>query len=138
MNGSVVLAYDYPVLGAFWTVLFIVVAAMWLVLLFRVVADIFRDHTLGGLGKTAWLICVLFLPFLGVFLYLIARGDKMSQHEIQRTQAMQEGSGGGPPATRARGASDTSTAELAELADLKAHGNLSDAEYERAKQRILH
>ncbi|MFJ8275727.1 hypothetical protein ACIRA2_00390 [Streptomyces griseoviridis] len=48
MNGPVFLAYDYPVLGAFWTVLFITLATMWFILLFRVVADIFRDHTMGG------------------------------------------------------------------------------------------
>lgn len=132
MNGNVVLAYDYPVLGAFWTVLFIVVATMWLILLFRVVADVFRDHSLSGLGKTAWLVGILFLPFLGVFLYLIARGDRMGQREIDRMQDMHR-----PTGSSARVMPDTSTAELAELADLKARGSISEAEYERAKGRIL-
>ncbi|MET8680767.1 SHOCT domain-containing protein [Streptomyces sp. NPDC004647] len=132
MDANVLLAYDYPVLGVFLTVLFLAVGAMWLILLFRVVADIFRDHSMGGLGKTAWLVCVMFLPFLGVFMYLIARGDKMSEREARReaVQSVSSRSADHPSAQ--------DLDELARLADLKAHGDLSDAEYERAKTRILH
>jgi uncharacterized protein (DUF58 family) len=131
------LAYSYPVLGVFWTVLFVTVGAMWFVLLFRVIADIFRDHSLGGLGKTGWLLCVLILPFLGVFMYLIARGDKMSARDAERDAELQRAAGG----ATAQGRTSTSSAdvdELAKLADLKAHGDISEADYIRAKERILH
>lgn len=139
MTQNVVLAYDYPVLGVFWTVLFIVAGTMWLILLFRVVADIFRDHSMGGLNKTLWLIGVMCLPFLGVFLYVISRGDRMSQREAQRDAALR----GTTPASTTRGhaTGDTSAKdldELVKLADLKAHGDISEAEYAQAKERILH
>jgi Phospholipase_D-nuclease N-terminal len=128
-----ILAYDYPVLGLFWTVLFVTVGAMWLVLLFRVVADIFRDHGMGGLAKTAWLLCVLVLPFLGVFLYLMARGGKMSVREAERDEERRRAMA---PYTARTGASDVE--DLAKLADLKSHGDISEAEYVRAKEKILH
>jgi hypothetical protein len=136
MDGHVLLAYDYPVLGAFWTVLFIVGATMWLILLFRVIADIFRDHSMRGPAKAGWLLCVLFLPFLGVFVYVVARGDSMSRREVERYQEQQR-----TYAAAVRTADDTGPGdldELAKLADLKAHGDISEAEYEHAKERILH
>jgi uncharacterized membrane protein len=137
MDGHLVLAYDYPVLGLFWTVLFITAAVLWFILLVRVVADIFRDHTMGGAAKTGWLLCVLILPFLGVFMYLIARGDKMSEREARRDEELQRAMGS--PTTRS--STHTSAADiddLAKLADLKAHGDISEAEYAQAKERILH
>jgi hypothetical protein len=131
------LAYDYPVLGIFWTVLLVSVAAMWIILLVRVIADIFRDHTMGGLAKTGWLLCVLVLPFLGVFMYLIARGDKMSARDAERDAELRRSMGGatahGTPHTGSEDIED-----LAKLADLKAHGDISEADYARAKERILH
>ncbi|MEE4545164.1 SHOCT domain-containing protein [Streptomyces sp. V4-01] len=138
MDGQVFLAYDYPVLGAFWTVLFIVGATMWLILLFRVIADIFRDHAMSGTGKAAWLLCVLFLPFLGVFLYVIARGGSMNEREVSTYQDRQR-SRYARMAPPAHGGSDIGDLdELAKLADLKAHGDISEAEYAEAKERILH
>jgi cbb3-type cytochrome oxidase subunit 3 len=134
-----VLAYDYPVLGAFWTILFLVAAVAWLILLVRVIADIFQDHQMGGLGKTAWLLCVMFMPFLGVFLYLIARGGRMSERAARREAALQ--GAGTASAYRSRATGGTTIAEmdeLARLADLKAHGDITEAEYARAKEKILH
>lgn len=133
MDGHVVLAYDYPVLGVFWTVLFITVGVMWFILLLRVVADIFRDHTMGGLAKTGWLLCVLLLPFLGVFIYIIARGDEMSAREVKRDEEMQRNTRNSTTQTSA-----ADIDELAKLADLKAHGDISEADYARARERILH
>ena len=66
------LAYDYPLLGAFWTVFWIFIWIMWIFLLFRVIVDIFRSHDMGGFAKAIWLIVVLIAPFLGVFIYVIA------------------------------------------------------------------
>ncbi|MBY8876346.1 SHOCT domain-containing protein [Actinacidiphila acidipaludis] len=131
------LAYDYPVLGAFWTILFIVAAVAWLFLLVRVIADVFQDHQMSGLGKTAWLVCVLCLPFLGVFLYLIVRGSQMSARAARQDAELR---GATASAARTQPAHDTTAEmdELARLADLKAHGDISEAEYEREKDRILH
>lgn len=139
MTGNVLLAYDYPVLGAFWTVLFIALATMWFILLFRVIADIFRDHTMGGGHKALWLVGVMFLPFLGVLLYVLARGDGMSQREARRAAQWQRSMA--VPAQDPKAATGPTSAELDELvrlADLKAHGDISEAEYTHAKERILH
>ena len=81
------LAYDYPVLGFFWTMLYFFVFIIWIMLLFRIFVDIFQSHDMGGFAKAVWFIFVIVLPFLGVFVYLIARGDKMAQHAAERAAA---------------------------------------------------
>ena len=69
------LAYDYPILGVFWTMLIFFLWFAWLMLLFKVFADIFRSEDLGGFSKGLWTVGVIILPFLGVFIYVIARGQ---------------------------------------------------------------
>jgi Short C-terminal domain/Phospholipase_D-nuclease N-terminal len=129
------LAYDYPVLGAFWTLLWIVLWVVWLFLLFRVIFDIFRSDDLSGWGKALWLIFVILLPYLGVFVYIIARGRGMGERDMREAKARQEsfdayvrdaaGSGGG------------TAEELTKLADLKDRGVISDAEFEQQKAKLL-
>ena len=85
------LAYDYPIAGFFLSVFWLFIWILWFFLLFRVIIDIFRSDDLGGWGKAAWLIFVIILPFLGVFVYLIARGGKMGQRR--------HGAGRGPAGT---------------------------------------
>ena len=72
------LAYDYPLLGFFWTMFIVALWFAWLMLLFRVIADLFRTQDIGGLSKALWALFVLFVPYLGVFIYLIVRGGSMS------------------------------------------------------------
>jgi hypothetical protein len=81
------LAYDYPILGFFWTFLYFFIFIVWIMLLFRVFVDIFRSHDMGGFAKALWFIFVVFLPFLGVFVYVIARGHKMAEHDAQAAAA---------------------------------------------------
>ena len=81
------LAYDYPLLAVFWSFLIFFFWIVWIMALFYVFADIFRSHDMGGFAKTLWLIFVVIFPFLGVFVYLIARGDKMAQHAAERAAA---------------------------------------------------
>src|SRR5580700_3335988 len=117
----------YPLLNTFWTILYFFVFFLWLMILFRVIWDVFRSHDLGGWGKAGWLLFILVLPFLGVFVYLIVRGGSMHERDVRVAQAQSEalrswvqGSGGG-----------TSTAdELAKLGDLRAKGVISDSEFE--------
>jgi uncharacterized membrane protein YcjF (UPF0283 family) len=87
---SEVLAYDYPLLGAFWTMFWLFLWIIWFFLLFKVISDIFRSHDLGGWGKAAWLVFVIILPFLGIFVYLIARGHSMARRDAEQAQAQQE------------------------------------------------
>lgn len=138
MKSNVVLAYDYPVLGAFWTILLIVAAAVWLVLLFRVITDIFRDRHMSGPAKATWLVGVIVFPFLGVFLYVVARGGTMVvNNETNRGQQDKQSTGLTPSQSPTDGGQSTA-AELKTLSNLRAHGDISVDDYERAKERILH
>lgn len=76
-------AQDYPLLNLFWTMLIISLWVLWFMLLFWVITDIFRSHDLSGWGKAAWLILVIVLPFLGVLIYVVARGGSMGQQAPQ-------------------------------------------------------
>ena len=129
------LAYDYPILGLFWTMLMIFLWVAWLMLLFKVIFDIFRSHDMGGVAKAFWAIFVIVIPWLGVLVYLIARGHSMQERDIAAARVQQEAM-----TTYIRDAAGTgpSTAdELAKLADLKAKGVLSDAEFEQSKAKLL-
>ncbi|MET9390981.1 SHOCT domain-containing protein [Streptomyces sp. NPDC006624] len=133
------LAYDYPVLGAFWTIMWIFLWVLWIVLLFRIIGDIFRDDTLGGGAKTGWLLFVVLLPFLGVFVYVLARGKGMGDREVRHAQARQEAFDDYIRQTAGRGAAPGNEADqLAKLSEVRARGDITDAEFQRAKEKILH
>ena len=76
------IAYDYPILGLFWTMMIFFLWVAWLMLLFRVFADIFRADDMGGFAKALWSIFVIIVPFLGVFLYLIVHGRAMGERDF--------------------------------------------------------
>ncbi|MET9603653.1 SHOCT domain-containing protein [Streptomyces sp. NPDC006512] len=136
MDGSFNLAYDYPVLGAFWTVMWIFLWVMWLILLFHIIVDVFRDHEMNGWLKAAWLLFLILIPFLGVLVYVIARGKNMGKREIKHAQEQQEAFNSYIRETA--GTPGKSTAdELARLSELKAKGDLSEAEFQAAKQKLL-
>src|SRR5580698_11640450 len=84
------LASTYPLLDLFWTMLEIFLFFIWIFLLFWVFMDIFRSHDLGGGAKTLWVIFVIILPFLGIFVYLIARGGKMQERAATQAAQQQE------------------------------------------------
>ncbi len=84
------LAYDYPLLSALLTMLVFFLWIMWFILLFRVVVDVVRDDSLSGWAKTGWLVFTVVLPFLGVFVYIIARGRNMGSRELAQARAQQE------------------------------------------------
>jgi hypothetical protein len=129
-----VFAYDYPVLGVFWSILVFFLWIMWFFLLFRVVADIFRSDDLGGWAKAAWLILVLLVPFLGVFVYVIARGDDMGRRDVAQAQAQDQAF---QSYVRDTAGSGGSVDQLAKLADLRDRGVINDAEFEQQKAKIL-
>ncbi|MFF7357106.1 MULTISPECIES: SHOCT domain-containing protein [Streptomyces] len=137
MSAQTYLAYDYPALSVFWSMLVFFLWIMWFVLLFRVVVDIFRDDALGGWGKAAWTVFVVVLPFLGVFVYLIARGKGMGRREIEQARAQQQAVDDYIRQTAQAGAPATRADELSKLADMRAHGDITDDEFRRAKELVL-
>jgi hypothetical protein len=128
-------SYSYPILGAFWTVFLIFLWVLWFWVLITVFIDIFRSSDLSGWGKAGWFIFVLIIPVIGVLVYLIVRGGKMHQRQVQDAQAqdqefrsyVQEAAG-----------SPTSPAdELAKLADLRDKGVITTQEFDSQKTKIL-
>src|SRR4051794_9633543 len=112
-----------------WFFLFFI----WIWLLISVFADVFRSDDLSGWGKALWTVFVIVLPYLGVFVYLIARGKKMGQH-ASRDEAMREEQ----RRSYIHSGSGTSTAgEIERLAELQRQGTLSDAEFQQAKAKLL-
>ncbi|MFD7867923.1 SHOCT domain-containing protein [Streptomyces sp. NPDC059783] len=131
---------DYPLLNLFWTMLWFFLWIMWLFLLFRVIMDIFRSDDLGGWAKAGWLILALVLPYLGVLIYVIARGKSMGQRDMKDAKdreaafkAYVRDAAGTSDAQRGGGHVD----DLSKLADLKAKGAISEDEYQRAKTKLL-
>jgi hypothetical protein len=106
----------------------------WIWILIAVISDLFRDHELSGVVKAVWVFFLVFLPFLGVLIYLIARGNGMRDRTIKE-QADAKKQFDGYVREQARSASPAD--ELAKLADLKAKGAISAEEFEQAKKGLL-
>jgi putative oligomerization/nucleic acid binding protein/phospholipase D-like protein len=118
----------------FLSMLYFFLFFIWIWLLIVVFGDIFRSRDLGGLAKALWVIFVIVLPFLGVFVYLIARGHKMNEHATQAAEAQDAAQRA--YIQNAAGASSTAD-ELGRLADLKNQGVISDAEFEQLKAKAV-
>ena len=128
------LAADFQVGQFLWSLLWFTMFFIWIWLLIMVFADIFRSHDLGGFAKFLWVVFIIFFPYLGVLVYLIARGGKMHEHAVQQAQTsdaaarayIQSAAGGSSAAD-----------ELSRLADLKAKGVISDAEFQQMKAKVV-
>ena len=128
------LAYDYPLGGVLVSVFWIAIWVLWIMLLWHIFGDIFRSDDLSGGGKAAWTLFVVFLPFLGTFVYLIARGAGMGQRQLVRAAErekqfrsyVQEAAGSGGTAE-----------ELGRLAALKESGVLTEEEFAQLKAKLL-
>jgi ABC-type multidrug transport system fused ATPase/permease subunit len=130
------IASSYPVLDVFLTMLYFFLFIIWIWLLITVFIDIFRSRDMGGGAKALWVIFVILLPFLGVFMYLIARGGKM--HERAAAEAAQQQQKFDAYVRQAAGTEGADSAsQLAKLADLKAQGVITDAEFEAQKAKVL-
>jgi hypothetical protein len=129
-------SYQYPILDFFLTMLYFFLFIIWIWLLIMVFMDVFRSHDLGGWAKALWAIFIIVIPFLGVFVYLIARGGKMQERQAQEAAAQQKAFDQYVKETA--GASGGNTADqLSKLADLKSQGVLTDAEFDAEKTKIL-
>ena len=120
----------------FWSMLWFFLFFIWIWLLIVVFSDLFRSHDLSGWAKAFWVIGIIILPYLGVLLYLIVRGHKMAEHAQQAAAA--QDAAAKAYIQQAAGTSGGSTAdEIQRLADLKAQGVISDAEFEAGKAKAL-
>jgi uncharacterized membrane protein YcjF (UPF0283 family) len=129
------LADDFGAGQVFVDLLMFFLFVIWIWLLIVVFSDLFRSHDLSGWAKAAWVIGIIILPYLGVLVYLIARGNKMAQHAQQAAQA--QDAAARQYIQQAAGTTPSTADELQRLADLKAQGVISDAEFETAKAKAL-
>jgi ABC-type multidrug transport system fused ATPase/permease subunit len=128
-------SYSYPILGVFWTIFIIFLWVIWFWILITVFIDIFRSQDLSGWAKALWFIFVLFIPLIGVLVYLIARGGRMQARSVRDQQQadrefrsyVQDVAGSGA----------TPADQLAKLAELRDRGVISAAEFDREKAKIL-
>jgi hypothetical protein len=129
------LADDFGTGQVFLSMLWFFLFFIWIWLLIMVFSDIFRSPDLSGGLKAIWVIFVVIMPYLGVFIYLIARGGKMHEHAVETAQAQDA-------ANRAyiQSAVSTSTSptdQLAQLSNLKAQGVIDDAEFQKMKAKVV-
>ena len=127
-------SYSYPLLGAFWTILEIFLWVLWIWVLIYVFIDIFRSRDLSGWAKARWFIFELYIPLIGVLVYLIARGDKMHERAVQ--QAQQQDAQARAYIQEAAGSQSTAD-QLTKLAELRDRGVITAEEFEREKAKIL-
>lgn len=128
------LAYTYPLADLFGTMLGLFVFFIWFWLLIVIFGDIFRSQDMGGGAKALWVIFVIVLPFLGILIYLIARGGTM--HERAEAAAQQQQRAFDAYVKETAGGS-SNVDQLAKLADLKQQGAITDAEFEVQKAKLL-
>jgi ABC-type multidrug transport system fused ATPase/permease subunit len=128
------IATSYPLLDAFLTMLWIFLFIIWIWLLIMVFTDIFRSHDLSGPGRALWVVGIIIFPLLGVLIYLIARGNRMHQRQMEAAQAQHA-------AFREyvqEAATGTGTADqLAKLADLRDRGVITGEEFQQGKAKAL-
>jgi len=127
-------SYSYPLLGAFWTILEVFLWVLWIWVLIYVMIDIFRSPDLSGWAKALWFVFVLFIPLIGVLVYLIARGSKMQERAVQSARQQDRDF-----RAYVQDAADSQTPadQLAKLADLRDRGVISAEEFEREKAKVL-
>ena len=130
------LAYDYPILGLFWTMLIIFLWIAWLMLLFKVIFDIFRSHDMGGWGKAFWAIFVIIIPWLGILIYLIVRGHGMQDRQLEQAREMQAAQAEYIKSVAAPSSSNAA-GQIADAKSLLDNGTITQAEFDQLKAKAL-
>ena len=118
-----------------WSLLWFVMFFIWIWILITVFADIFRSHDLSGWAKALWVIFVIFVPYLGVFVYLIARGHKMAEHAQEAAAA--KDAAARQYIQQAAGTGKSPDDELHRLADLNDRGVIDEAEFQKLKAKVV-
>ena len=134
--GILAASSSYPLLNVFWTMVEFFLWILWIWILIWIFIDIFRSHDLSGWGKALWFLFVLFIPLIGVLVYLIVRGSSMQeraqqdarQRDQETRRYIQEAAATAPAST---------ADQLSKLADLRDRGVISAEEFEREKAKVL-
>jgi hypothetical protein len=124
---------DYSFGQGLLTVLEIFIFVAWIMVLFTVLSDLFRDHDMSGWGKAVWVVVLIFIQFLAVLVYLIARGSGMRERALKEQAENKKHFDEYVKET----AGTSKVDELASLAELHDKGKVTDAEYEQMKAKLL-
>jgi putative oligomerization/nucleic acid binding protein/phospholipase D-like protein len=127
------IAADYPFLDVLWTMLIFFAWIIWFWLLITVFADVFRRHDTSGFGKVLWIIFVIVVPFLGVFIYLIANHDGMTRRNIDHAQAQRSQMDDYVRSVASGGAAS----EIERAKGLLDSGAITQAEFDAIKAKAL-
>ena len=127
-------AADYPFLDVFWTMIIFFLWVAWIWVLIIILSDVFRRHDLSGWGKALWVIFIIFLPFLGVLVYLISQGQGMGERRIQDAQASQAQF---DEYVRTTAGSGGAAAEIERAKGLLDSGAITQQEFDAIKAKAL-
>ena len=120
-----------------WSILWFFLFFVWIMLIFTIFGDIIRNDEMGGWAKAIWSIFIIFLPFIGIFIYLIVNGGKMGERQVKAAQTQEAAVQDYIRTTAGGGGGGSEADQLAKLADLHAGGKLDDAEYSAAKAKVI-
>jgi len=129
-----ILATSYPFLEVFWTMLIFFAFVVWIWILFIVLADIFRRHDISGFVKVLWIIFLIVIPYLGVFIYLIAEHKGMTERAVKQQEAAEEQTA---QYVRSVAGQGDPTAQIANAKKLLDSGTITQAEFDQIKQKAL-
>jgi hypothetical protein len=135
-ENPMVLAADYPFLDILWTMLIFFAWVIWFWILIRVLMDVFRRHDISGFGKAGWTLFMIVLPFLGVFIYLIAHGKDMGQRDLEQAKASRAQFDDYVRSV-AGDSSGGAASEIAQAKGLLDSGAISQAEFDALKAKAL-
>ncbi len=129
-----ILATSYPFLEVFWTMLIFFAFVVWIWILITVLADIFRRHDTSGFAKVAWIIFIIVLPYLGVFVYLIAEHNGMAERAVKHQKDAQSQF---DQYVQSVAAKSDPTEQIARAKQMHADGTITQAEFDQIKQKAL-
>lgn len=120
-----------------WSMLWFTLFFIWIWIAITCFVDIFSDHELSGWGKALWVIFIFFVPYLAVFIYLVARGSGMQARQVARAQANSDAQRAYIQSVVGTPSASSVSEELARLADLRDKGVISAEEFDRLKAKAM-
>jgi len=123
---------------SFWDIIWFIIISFafvaYLMVLFQIIGDLFRDHAMSGVVKALWIIALIIVPFLAAFIYIVARGKGMTERHMAEMAAMQKQT---DAYIRDVAASSTPTEQIAKAQEMLNAGVISQPEYNRLKEKAL-
>jgi predicted PurR-regulated permease PerM len=131
-----VIVADVSFIDIFWSVLWFFFLFIWIMILFHILTDLFRDHSLSGVAKTLWVLFLVFLPFVAVLVYMFSRGQGMAERSAAQQQRAQEEFAGYVRDIAGDGA-PAPAEQIARVKELLDAGTIDQSEFDRLKAKAL-